>query len=181
MLTIQTVETEGYNESTHEIFVLPAYTLHLEHSLFAISKWEAKWKKAFLGKDAKTGEESLDYIRCMTLDDGVPPEVYYTLTQNDMDKISAYIEDSMTATWFHDDKRPHKSSRETPTSELIYYWMVALQIPFECQYWHLNRLLTLVHICNIKNEPPKKMSNHDALARSHSINQARRAASHKGV
>ena len=146
----------------------------LEHSLAAMAKWEAKWKKPYLTKDPKTRAEQIDYARCMTINrDQVDPKIYEALTQKDLEKIAAYINDPMTATTFSE--RSHtKTSREQITAELVYYWMVALQIPFECQYWHLNRLLTLVRICNIKNQPSKKQSKKDTLKQNAALNAARK-------
>ena len=158
MLKIVVPETEVYNEATNEFLHTKEIELCLEHSLVSISKWESKWKKPFLGTDAKTFEESVDYIRCMTITQNVPDDVYYCLTKENMDAIGEYIQDSHTATWFND--RGGRPNHEVITSELIYYWMTAFQIPPEYQKWHLNRLLTLIKICSIKNDPkgPKKMS-----------------------
>lgn len=154
-----------------------AVTLKLEHSLVAISKWESKWNKAFLGKREKTREETLDYIRCMTLNEYVDPIVYSELTNADLYKVKEYLEAKMTASCLPE--RDKGESGDTVTSELIYYWMVALQIPFECQYWHLNRLLTLIQICNMKNNPDKrKMSREELLARNRALNAERRAKYH---
>ena len=176
MLTINIPEIEVFDENTNEFALFPAVDLTLEHSLVSISKWESKWKKPFLGKDEKTFEQSIDYIRCMTLSKNIDQNLYNHLPPWVFDKIREYISDSMTATWFSD--QGHKSkTREVITSELIYYWMVAYQIPFECQKWHLNRLLTLIQICAIKNQPPKKMSKKDALAKQRSLNAARRVMS----
>lgn len=156
---------------------VPAVTLKLEHSLVAISKWESKWNKAFLGKREKTREETLDYIRCMTLNEYVDPIVYSELTNADLYKVKEYLEAKMTASCLPE--RDKGESGDTVTSELIYYWMVALQIPFECQYWHINRLLTLIQICNMKNNPDKrKMSREELLARNRALNAERRAKYH---
>lgn len=167
------VAPEGWDEAKQEFVEAETVTLELEHSLVSISKWESKWCKAFLSKQEKTLEETLDYIKCMTLADDVDPNVYTLLTNENMKEINSYIEAPMTATYFSDQKSKG-GSREVVTSELIYYWMIALQIPFECQYWHLNRLLTLVRVCNVKNQPPKKMSKRDIMSRNASLNAARR-------
>lgn len=178
MLQITVNPREYYDENAEVFINIPGQTLELEHSLFAISKWETKWGKAFLGKQEKTNEEMFDYIRCMTLTPNVNPMVYSALTQKDMLKIKDYIEARMSATYLSQ-RQDSDICRDTVTSELIYYWMVALQIPFECQYWHLNRLLTLIQICNIKNNPSKnKMSRNDILRRNHELNAQRRAKYH---
>lgn len=177
MLQITVPETRFFNEQTSEFFTVPEKTIQLEHSLVSISKWESKWKKPFLDSQEKTKEETLDYVRCMTLTQNVDTEVYYRLSKENMEEISAYINDPMSATWFTEDKQsgrgPHK--KEIITSELIYYWMVALTIPFECQKWHLNRLLTLVRICNIKNQPEKKMSKRATMSKNKALNEMRKA------
>lgn len=177
MLTILVPAREFWDDK-NEIFVNSAETtLHLEHSLLSISKWEAKWQKPFLTKDQKTNEEALDYIRCMTLTQNVRPEVYKALSRENYKAIDDYISSPMTATWFREDNS-RKSSGEQITSELIYYWMVALNIPFECQKWHLNRLLTLIRICNVKNQPPKKYSKRDLMSRNTALNAARKKQLH---
>lgn len=178
MLQINVPEQEYYDENTQMFINIPATTLHLEHSLVTISKWEMKWNKAFLGRKEKTQEELFDYIRCMTLDDNVNPMVYSGLSKDNMQKITDYIEARMSATYLSS-RGDEGGSGDTVTSELIYYWMVALQIPFECQNWHLNRLLTLIQICNIKNNPNKnKMSRNDILRRNSALNAQRRAKYH---
>lgn len=165
---------ELYDESTNTFLTTKEQTLQLEHSLVSLSKWESKWGKVFLSKNKElTHEETIDYIKCMTLTPNVKPEVYETLTQDNINAITEYIEAPMTATYFSkgQDGPP---SREQVTSELIYYWMIALNIPFECQNWHLNRLLTLIRVCNIKNQPPKKMNKKALTSRYASLNAARR-------
>lgn len=168
-----TVAPDGWDEATETFIYAQTVTLQLEHSLVSLSKWESKWCKSFLSKNEKTPEETFDYIKCMTITEGVDPDVYNHLTNQHIQQINKYIEAPMTATYFSDQKNGG-GSREVITSELIYYWMIALQIPFECQYWHLNRLLTLVRVCNIKNQPPKKMSKRDITSRNAALNAARR-------
>lgn len=175
MLEIVVPGQEYYDEINEEFVYLNEQKLLLEHSLESVSKWEAKWHKAFLGKKEKTNEETLDYIRCMTLNENEvsDPNVYSRLSNENRKAISDYIENPMTATYIHKNEQEGRSN-ETVTSELIYYWMVALQIPMECQKWHLNRLLTLVQVCNIKNKPPKKRSKGDIMRSNAALNAARR-------
>ena len=175
MLTITIPESEQYDPIRNEFFTIKKQTLVLEHSLLSVSKWESKWHKPYLSKDNKTEEELLDYIKCMTISQGVDPLVYYVLTPNDLKKIFDYIGDSMTATTISNQKKS-SASREIITSEIIYYWMVTLNIPFDpCQKWHLNRLLTLIEVVSIKNQPAKKMSRRELAQRNTSLNAARRS------
>jgi hypothetical protein len=173
MLQITIPAVELWDERKQEFVTTKEQTLQLEHSLVSISKWESKWCKPFLSKQEKTFEETLDYIKCMTITQNVDPEVYNYLTNENIEEINMYIEDPMTATYFSDDKTV-KPNREQITAELIYYWMIALNIPFECQKWHLNRLLTLIKVCNIKNQPPKKRSRKEIMSRNAALNAARR-------
>lgn len=173
MLTITIPEQEMYNEETQEFLSYGEQTLQLQHSLVSLSKWESKWCKAFLSKEAKTDEEVLDYIRCMTITQNVKPETYNRLTQENLEAINKYIDAPMTATTFSN--QPQKQSGEIVTSELIYYWMISFNIPMECQKWHLNRLLTLIRVCNVKNAPAKKMSKRDIMSRNAALNASRRS------
>lgn len=173
MLTITIPASEMWDEKNEKFIEIKECTLQLEHSLISLSKWESKWCKPFLFTKEKTEEETLDYVRCMTLTTRVSPEVYYGLTSENIKAINTYIEAPMTATCFRAD-RNGRGNREIVTSELIYYWMIALNIPFECQKWHLNRLLTLIRVCNIKNQPAKKMSRREIMSRNAALNAARR-------
>lgn len=173
MLQITIPGIELWDESREIFTKTKEQTLQLEHSLVSLSKWESKWGKAFLSKQEKTYEETIDYIKCMTITQNVDPNVYNYLSKSIIDKITEYIEAPMTATYFSKEQSSG-NSREQVTSELIYYWMIALNIPFECQKWHLNRLLTLIRVCNIKNQPPKKMSKRAIMSRNAAINAARR-------
>lgn len=174
MIQITIPSRELWDESTNEFVITKEQILQLEHSLISISKWESKWQKAFLTKQEKTHEETIDYIKCMTLNQNVDPNVYNYLTNDNIRQINAYIDSPMTATYFSEEKGGRGGHGEQITSELIYYWMIALQIPFECQKWHLNRLLTLVRVCNIKNQPPKKRSRREIMSRNAALNAARR-------
>lgn len=164
---------EGWDEQKQEFVEPKTKILQLEHSLISLSKWESKWCKPFLTNADKSYEETLDYIKFMTLTPNVNPEVYDYISMENMRDINNYIGAPMTATTFSED-RNGKPSREIITSELIYYWMITLNIPFECQKWHLNRLLTLIRVCNVKNAPPKKMSKRDIISRNAALNAARR-------
>lgn len=177
MLTITIPASEGWDESKQEFVPIePAQNLQLEHSLISLSKWESKWCKPFLSTHDKTDEETLDYIKFMTITKNVKPEVYNRLTNKIIDEINRYIDAPMTATTFSGESGGKKNN-ERITSELIYYWMIALNIPIEeCQKWHLNRLLTLIKVCNIKNQPEKKMTSADASAHFAELNAMRRKA-----
>ena len=173
MLVITIPDTEMFDEETNRFFTLEGKTLQLEHSLVSLSKWESKWCKPFLSKDDKTIEETLDYIKCMTITQNVDPDIYNRLSRKNIEEINKYIESPMTATTFYNDTQKGRG-KETITSELIYYWMISLNIPMECQKWHLNRLLTLVRVCNVKNSPPKKMGRGEITRRNAALNAARR-------
>ena len=172
-------KSEKYDEALQEFIYTKEVTLQLEHSLISLRKWEDKWHKPFLVKDDKTFEETMDYIKCMTINPNVDPNCYRFLTTKQIQDILDYIKDPMTATWFSEingTKRPVK--KEIITAEIIYYWMITLNIPVEFQKWHLNQLLTLIKVCNIKNEPSKKMSQKEAAQQRAALNAARRAKMH---
>ena len=174
MLTITVpISPEGWDEVKQEFVEPKCQTLQLEHSLVSLSKWESKWQKSFYSTKEMSDEETLDYIKCMTLTRNVDPEVYNHLTRENIKDVMDYIGNPMTATTFgKNDKSPN--NREVITSELIYYWMIASNIPFECQKWHLNRLITLIRVCSIKNTPPKKRSKRDIMSHNAALNAARR-------
>lgn len=173
MLQITISEAEQWDEIKQEFIVPKEQTLQLEHSLAAISKWESRWCKPFLSKQEMTAEETIDYVRCMTITQNVNPAVYGFLSDKHMRQINDYIGAPMTATWISEN-RAGKGNSEQITSELIYYWMISLNIPIECQEWHLNRLFMLIRVCDIKNRPPKKMNRKDIMRRNAAINEARK-------
>ena len=175
MLKLLVKGVDYWNEATEEFISTRDTELCLEHSLVSVSKWESKWHKHFIGNKDLTTEMLIDYVRCMTLTQNVNPKVYYAITDDQVTQIKDYIDNPMTATWFSESNEK-KYSRDIITSEIIYYWMISLQIPFECQKWHLNRLLTLIRVCNEKNQPEKKMSQAEVLRRNRELNEARRRA-----
>lgn len=176
-ITIPASEEEYWDEAKEEFVyktVGKEQTLSLEHSLVSLRKWESKWHKPFFDKkEKKTREEELDYIKCMTLTKNVDPEMYSNLTEENMTQIREYIEDPMTATTFHDEG-VRTPNREKVTAELIYYWMIAHQIPVEFEKWHINQLLTLIRVCNVKNTPPKKQNRGEMMRNRAALNAARR-------
>lgn len=180
MLTIYTPETEFYDEIKEEFVYTKSCKLVLEHSLISISKWEAITGKRFLSElQEKTNDEIKLYIKCMTMNGPIDDMVYTTLSNKNIEEINNYINSPMTATTFSSLQSKSDSidgyKSDNISSELIYYWMITLNIPFECQKWHINRLLTLIRVCTIKNQPAKKMSQKDTLQNFAAINAARRA------
>lgn len=174
MLSLTIPETEWYDEKTEEFSYTKSCVLQLEHSLISISKWESKWKRPFFDDGPKNIDETIDYIRCMTISK-VDPKVYLCINNAMISQVNEYIKDSMTATWFTENgPKTRKHSNEKITSELIYYWMIANNIPQEYQKWHINRLLTLIRICNIRNAPPKKVGKKQVLQDNTRINNERK-------
>jgi len=173
MLNITVPSLELYDDVNNLFINTKETKLCLEHSLVSISKWESKWNKPFLSKDQKTIDETIDYVKCMTITQNIDNNVYKCLSKENIKDINEYIDAPMTATTFYD-TRKNVGHKEIITSELIYYWMISLNIPMECQRWHLNRLLTLIRICNIKNDPGKKMSRNEIMSRNAALNAARR-------
>jgi hypothetical protein len=173
VLTITVVLAEHFNQETNQ-FSNESFQLELEHSLSSLSKWESEFEKPFLGPDQKTPEEVLAYYKFMTLTLNVPPEVFDKLSEDNIAEINAYVDRKMTATWFREVPNGPKT-REIITNELVYYWMGQFGIPWEAQYWHLNRLFTLIRVHNEKQAKPKKMSKQDILARNRQLNEQRRA------
>ena len=157
MLTLIIRGGELYDSKLNKFVNVKDATLQLEHSLISVSKWESKWEKPFLTKETKSLAETRDYVRCMTMSSNVEPIIYDFLTPDHISAVANYIDAAMTATTFRKDKSA-PPNREIMTSEIIYYWMIAYTIPFSCEKWHLNRLLTLINVCNEKNKPQKKLT-----------------------
>lgn len=173
MLKIQVKGRELFDEETLTFISAKDTVLQLEHSLISLAKWESKWHKPFLNNEQKTEEEMRDYIRCMTITQNVDPDVYYCMSEENLLEVKRYMEDPMTATWFNDKNNP-KSRQKAVTAELIYYWMITLGVPLEWEKRHLNRLLTLIRVCNNENAPKKKMSRKDVYKQNAALNEARK-------
>lgn len=177
MLTIIVPGPEVFDEETQEFSTIDDVELTLEHSLVSISKWESIYQKPFLGKDTKSTEEVVGYIKAMLVDPKIPPEVFSRINDDNITDINAYVDSKMSATWFSEIGQG-PPNREIVTSELIYYWMITFNIPIQCENWHLNRLLTLIRVCNVKNSKPKKLSAAEIAARNRELNE-RRKQDHK--
>ena len=173
MLVVKVPMRDSFDESTQKFVT---FDLELEHSLVSLSKWESKFEKPFLNPGNKTPEEAAWYLGAMALNAHVPPEVFHNLTEKNVEEINNYISAKMTATWFAENTNQRRSQKVI-TSELIYYWMISLQIPHQFETWHINRLLTLIRVCNLENAPKKKMSRREALAQQRMLNEQRRQQS----
>jgi hypothetical protein len=174
MLELEIKLEEGFDETTSEFVTSSSFTIQLEHSLVSLSKWESKWEIPFLGHEDKTSEQTMDYVRAMILGQIPPDNVLSHLSAENLEAIHRYIESKQTATTIND-KSP-STRNEIITAEKIYYWMIALNIPFECENWHLSRLLTLIRVCNIENGPKKKMSRAEVGAQQQKLNEERKRA-----
>lgn len=172
MLQIFLPSNEYFNDATNQFLTVEGRIIHLEHSLFAISKWESKWKKSFINTRELTREELVDYIQCMTIEEDVSPLLYLGLTNEMEEMVMSYINSKQTATTFSNINEPR--SREIVTAEIVYYWMFSLNIPLECEHWNFDKLTTLIRVCTIKNSPPKKMSKKETRNQYRELNKARR-------
>lgn len=173
MLRIIIEGTETFNQETQTFDTFDDVIVDLEHSLISLSKWESKHKKPFIVLEKKTTEETFDYLKAMVVTPNLDPDVLYRCSQKNIDMIQEYIDSSQSATTFGE-MPGRRGPGEVITSELIYYWMVAFTIPFECEYWHLNRLFSLIRICNIKNSKPKQMSRNELAQRNAELNAKRK-------
>lgn len=174
MLRIIIQGEEHFNEETSTFETFDDVVLDLEHSLLSLSKWESKYQKPFLSTGDKSREEIFGYLKAMVVTPNVDPDVLNRCSPQNIDTIQEYIDSSQSATTFG--MMPERRGPgEVITSELIYYWMVAFNIPFECETWHLNRLFSLIRICNIKNSKPKRMSRSELAQRNAEINARRKA------
>lgn len=177
MLDVTIPSQDLFDERSETFIHIEKCHLQLEHSLVALHKWESKWHEPFLGTTSKTKEQIDDYIRCMTLNKDVDPIIYQYIPSFVLKEILKYMKDPMTATWFSNpgNSQSMTGRKEVITAEIIYYWMITLGIPVKFEEWHLQQLLTLIRVINVKNAPSKKMNKKDILARNRQLNAARRA------
>lgn len=180
MLTLTIPKQEVYDETTSTFYPIEEQKLHFEHSLYAVSKWESKWHVPFLDGKEKNMTQIIDYVRCMCLDEDVDPITFKGLTRKNLKTVEEYIANPMTATWIREDKKIQNGQKapsrgKAITSELLYFYMSQAQIPYECQFWHLNRLVMLIRVSGEELKPKKKMSKKSILEQQRSLNQARRA------
>lgn len=194
MLVLKIPARQVWDPNREEFLYIRETTLRLEHSLLSLAKWESKWHIPFFSSSGSMSrEQQLDYLRCMTLDKGVDPKVYQFLTREQLNAINTYMDEPMTATWFHGEPKPNeprdpakrprqkappRRSGTVTTAEVLYCQMFQLGISKECEKWHLNRLLTLLRVCSEAQTPPKKMSRGEAMAQQRALNAQRKAKLH---
>lgn len=178
-LILKVPAQSGFDSDRNEFVEVKETTLQLEHSLISLKKWEQKYHKPFLDKEHdKTAEEWIYYVECMTMTQNVDPNVYKYMSMDTLRQITEYIEDPMTATWFSDSPQSKaKQNKEIVTAEIVYYWMIELNIPIQFEKWHLNQLLTLIRVINIKHDSKKMGKKEQAMQRS-ALNAQRRAKAH---
>lgn len=173
MLQLKIPDIELYDELNNRFITRKGTVLTMEHSLLSLAKWESKWHIPFLTENDLTVDQTIDYYRCMTITKNVNPDVYKNITNDISKEINKYIDDPMTATWFNNVSN-NQTDKTVITAEIIYYQMISLGIPFECEKWHLNRLLTLIRVVSLKNSPPKKMSRDEIMAQQVRLNEERK-------
>lgn len=180
-ISIKVPETVLVDEGAMRRIKVPETTIELEHSLHSMRQWEAKWKKPFLSPLPRTPEESLDYIRCMTLTPGVSEYAYQLIKAEDIKRIQDYIDDPMTASRFRGEEPTDskngpkgKGGSRVNTAHKLYAAMATFGIPFECEWWHLNELLDVIHHCELMNSGGK-MSKKDSAMWMKATNEARKA------
>lgn len=179
MLQITVPKTEIFNENTNQFLWIPETTIQMEHSLVSLSKWEEKHHKAYLDpKLQHSATEILDYFKCMTITKNVKDSVFLALSQRNIEEISSYINDPMTATTFNEMATTKKHSSKFITSEYLYFCMFSLGVPIECEKWHINRLMTLLKIFEEENKPQKKRSEAETLNYYAKLNAERKRKWH---
>ena len=167
---------EDWDEANQCFIYSKDTVLNLKHSLVSIAKWETNWNISFLdkfGKKETTVEQVLDYIRCMTINQNIDPNVYKCLTNKNVEDVFTYIGSSMTATTFSDHLKPGR--KRIVTSELVYSWMIDFGVPFQCEKWPFDRLITLLRVCEAEHREHKKGSTSSAMKRNRDIKQRNRA------
>ena len=173
MLSIKLPENEVFDDNAAKFVRQPELVLQLEHSLLSISKWESAYEKPFLKSERMSQAELLYYIQCMRLDDGHISDLL-RLNEKDFKRIGEYMNAKNSSTTFYEPEESGRSRGETITSELVYYWMVTFQIPFEAETWHFQRLMALIKICSVKNSN-KKVRRRDVAAQNRALNAQRLA------
>lgn len=173
MLKLRVQSKEWFDEKKSEFITFDGADLELEHSLKAIREWEGKWERPFFSDKQMTKAEFIDYVRCMTLNK-VDKLAYLSLSNANVREIQKYLEKKHTATWFSNKQNTPKRRNETVTAELVYYWMTELGIPYTCESWNFNTLMTLIEVCNRKNAKPSKRNSSDILSEQAKLNAERR-------
>lgn len=152
--------------------------LRFEHSLVSLSEWEQEYEKPFYSSktvDNRTEKEMVSYFEYMLISGIEYRPLVRLASPEQMLALTHYINKGSTATTVKE-MAQKAGPNETPTSELMYYWLVAFKIPFKpTDEWHLHRLLMLVKVCGAKSTPSgrNKVNKRELAMSMREINEQR--------
>lgn len=173
MITIHFEEMEYYDEQLNRFYTLPPKVVNFEYSLAAVAEWEAIWKIPLLNTELGVDSDMfLSLAMCMSDDREL---LEYYLDDTEKAELHKYLSDSQTATTINSSQNGNTTGRgKVYTAEEIYALMFMNGIPIEWESRNLNRLLVILRIISIYQNPPKKMSQQDVMKQNARLNRERK-------